>query len=233
MNGIRGNYRSSEFFIAARELDQRQTTLAEISAKLRRALDYCIHSDGTFRSGDFNSLLAKKFKEGSGYYGWVHLRYFLYEYELDLLAGSRQKKVEWGDLLKTKKDWISVEHIYPQTPTSGWESAFATVPGEQRRNFNGSLGNLLLLSTSINSSLQNDDFESKKRPKFDKGDRTKKIRNGYADGSHSEIEVAAYDSWGPDEIRERGLKLLGFLEMRWKIRFRDEERERLLFLDFA
>ena len=85
---------------------------------------------------------------------------------------------------------------------------------------------------SINSSLQNDSFEDKKRPKFDK--QNKKIRNGYSDGSHSEIEVtevAQNSSWGPDEIKSRGLKILRFMEDRWDFQFKDDtEREKLLFL---
>jgi hypothetical protein len=93
------------------------------------------------------------------------------------------------------------------------------------------LGNLLLLSMWINSSLQNDSFENKKRVKLDHSG--KKIRNGYADGSHSEIEVSRIASWGPLQIRERGIQLLRFMEIRWGFRFKNnEERERLLFLDF-
>ena len=91
----------------------------------------------------------------------------------------------------------------------------------------GSIGNLLLLSLSINSSLQNDSFALKKRPKVNV--EGKKLRNGYADGSHSEIEVSTQKAWGPDQIRERGLRLLQFMENRWDFRFKnDAEREELL-----
>jgi hypothetical protein len=96
--------------------------------------------------------------------------------------------------------------------------------------YGASLGNLLLLSMLINSSLQNDSFENKKSARFDASG--KKIRNGYADGSHSEIEVSQIAAWGPDQIRDRGLKLLRFMESRWDFKFKnDDERERLLFLD--
>ena len=86
----------------------------------------------------------------------------------------------------------------------------------------------MLLSSAINSSLQNDAFTDKKKPKY--RDETK-LRNGYADGSHSEIEVSESEDWGPGEIRERGIRLLKFLEKRWDIRFADDEaREELLFI---
>ena len=101
---------------------------------------------------------------------------------------------------------------------------------EDRLRYNGTLGNLLLLSTSINSSLQNDSFAAKKHPKRDADG--KKLRNGYSDGSHSEIEVSANVSWGPDQIHDRGIALLKFLEERWAVRIIDEDREKLLFLNF-
>jgi len=80
---------------------------------------------------------------------------------------------------------------------------------------------------SINTQLQNYSFDDKKHAKVTNG---KKIRNGYSDGSHSEIEVAKNSSWGPDQIRARGIEFLKFMEGRWEIHFKsDEDRERLLF----
>jgi len=51
------------------------------------------------------------------------------------------------------------------------------------------------------------------------------IRHGYRDGSHSEIEVAENTNWTASEIKNRGLKLLTFLEKRWAVRIGDEERK--------
>ncbi len=59
-----------------------------------------------------------------------------------------------------------------------------------------------------------------------------KLRAGYADGSHSEIEISRCDSWGPPEIYARGIRLLKFMEQRWDIHFHDEQsRAELLFID--
>ncbi len=157
------------------------------------------------------------------------MRYFLYEYELGLLSGSHQRKVDWADLLKTPKDKISIEHIYPQSETTAWKPAFRGIRKRDREAYRNGLWNLLLLSAAINSSLQNDAFAEKKKPKFNRDGS--KLRNGYADGSHSEIEVSHCEDWGPDEIRERGIRLLGFMEKRWDIRFADDQaREELLFI---
>ena len=117
---------------------------------------------------------------------------------MNLLSESRQQKVFWNELLKTPKDKISIEHIFPQNATDYWKDSFQAIPEKDYSFYSGSLGNLLLLSMSINSSLQNDTFEEKKDPKFnDNGD---KIRNGYSDGSHSEIEVTKYEQWTDKEI---------------------------------
>lgn len=232
MNSAMANYGSSEFYNVARAIDRGEITTHTIIEKLRERLSYTLNDDGTFRYYDFYNNLFKKFKSGSGYYGWFGLRYFLYEYEVSLLSESRQKKVEWNDLLKTDKDKLSIEHIYPQTETVEWEVFFETVDVSHKRFYIATIGNLLLLSMSINASLQNDSFNDKKRAKFDSAG--KKIRNGYSDGSHAEIEVAYNLSWGPKEINTRGIKLLKFMEDRWNFRFKnDGERNQMLFLNFV
>lgn len=147
-----------------------------------------------------------------------------------LLSQSRQQKVTWDDLLKTPKDKISIEHIFPQTPTDVWKNIFSDVMEENYCYYSGSIGSLLMLSMSINSSLQNDTFNEMKHPKT--GDSGEKIRNGYSDGSHSEIEVSKYDDWNSAKIEDRCLQLLTFMEKRWDIKFKDEQdKKSLLFLD--
>jgi uncharacterized protein with ParB-like and HNH nuclease domain len=229
LSSARANYRSSEFYNAARALDRHEIDFEDILQKLEKDLAYAFNENGTFRDDDFYNLLFKKFKSGSGYYGWSGIRYFLYEYELSLLTGSVQKKVDWNDLLRTEKDKISIEHVYPQTETAEWAKMFKDIKKKDRLAYGATLGNLLLLSAAINSSLQNDSFSAKKSAKYDTSGH--KLRNGYSDGSHSEIEVSQNESWGPDEIRKRGLDLLRFMEKRWGFEFESEhERERLLFL---
>jgi len=231
LNFSMSNHGSSDFYNAARSFDRGEFSIQSIIQKLNERLSYSFNKDGSFQSRFFFNYLYKKFKSGAGYYGWPYLRYFLYEYESSLLTESRQQKVYWSDFLKSEKDKISIEHIYPQSASDEWVIPFANINLYQRKNYCGSLGNLLLLSMSINSSLQNDSFANKKNAKYNSNGE--KIRNGYSDGCHSEIEVHLHDAWGPEQIQKRGLKLLRFLENRWDIRFsNDEEREKLLFLDF-
>ena len=83
---------------------------------------------------------------------------------------------------------------------------------------------------SINASLQNDDFDDKKNPKFN--DARNKIRNGYSDGSHSEIAVSQNKKWTPEVIKKRGQVLLTFMENRWNFKFKDDQTKAdLLFIN--
>lgn len=228
MNATQASYGSSVFYNLARALDRKEKNINDISDAIKEQLKDAFNDDGTLIKDYFQNILANKFKNGTGYYSWSGLRYFLYEYETSLLEESRQKKVHWSDLLNSDKDKISIEHIYPQTETVEWAEHFKEIAPDRRGLYSGTLGNLLLLSMSINSSLQNDSFIDKKFVKLNtKGD---KIRNGYSDGSHSEIEVSNNPNWGPIEIRDRGIRLLGFMEKRWGFNFRISEKEDLLFL---
>ena len=229
LSAARANYRSSEFFNAARGIDSGEIDFDSISERLQGNLAFTFNEDGSLRIDDFWNLLYKKFQNGSGYYGWPGIRYFLYEYELSLFSAGVQKKIDWNDLLRSETDKISIEHIYPQTETAEWSKAFKGMKKKERSAYSASLGNLLLLSSAINSALQNDTFDVKKNAKYGSGGQ--KLRHGFYDGSHSEIEVSQYDAWGPDQIHERGINLLCFMEKRWGFTFQTgEERERLLFL---
>jgi hypothetical protein len=151
---------------------------------------------------------------------------------MEKVRNRGNQKIDWKLFVKGEKDKVSIEHIYPQTPNlKCWKDAFKEVNKKNKEFLNGTLGNLLPLSKSINSSLQNDCFADKKNPKYN--DRREKIRQGYNDGSHSEIEVAEYEEWNAQTILDRGLKLLSFMEKRWDLKFKDEDAKlELLFLGF-
>ncbi|RZJ94041.1 MAG: DUF262 domain-containing protein, partial [Hymenobacter sp.] len=125
----------------------------------------------------FQSIVDEWFNAGSkeGYYSWPGLTYFLYEHEEQLQQhASGNPKVKWSFAQKRAQ---SIEHIYPQTPENKcWKDSFKGYKKSQLVFFQGSLGNLLPLSQSINSSLQNDCFNDKKKPKYE---NNKRIRQGY------------------------------------------------------
>jgi len=59
------------------------------------------------------------------------------------------------------------------------------------------------------------------------------MRNGYANGSYSELEVADNPGWTSLEIMKRGMSLLEFMEHRWEINLGSKENKLdLLHLSF-
>jgi uncharacterized protein with ParB-like and HNH nuclease domain len=231
-------YRNSEFYRAARQFRNNELNVDDVINKLQINMDRWLFytpensSEICFDYGHFQKYLEKQFKNGGGYYYWNGLRYFLYEYEMEKVRQRGSQKIDWKLFVKGEKDRISIEHIYPQTPDNKcWKETFKGYKKAEINIFQGTLGNLLPLSQSINSSLQNDCFVDKKNPKYN--ERKEKIRQGYSDGSHSEIEVSTYDEWNPDNILERGLNLIEFMEKRWNIKFEnDYAKTELLFLEF-
>lgn len=230
-------YRNSEFYRAARQLRKNELSVDTIIKRLNERMDYCFYTpenstESYFDYTYFQKFIDKKFKTGGGYYYWNGLRYFLYEYEMEKVRLRGSQKIDWKLFVKGEKDRVSIEHIYPQTPTDKyWKTKFKDYKKSQQPYFQGTLGNLLPLSQSINSSLQNDSFPDKKSPKFNES--LEKIRQGYSDGSHSEIEVSGYEDWNPDNIYDRGFKLLEFMEKRWDLRFENDlAKSELLFLKF-
>lgn len=231
-------YRNSEFYRASRKLRKNELSVEDIISTLQERMNYCFYTiegdDKTtyFEHTYFQKFIDKKFKRGGGFYHWNGLRYFLYEHEMEKVRQRGSQKIDWKLFVKGEKDKVSIEHIYPQTPDhKKWISSFKNQKEINQKFFQGSLGNLLPLSQSINSSLQNDCFIDKKKPKYN--DRKEKIRQGYLDGSHSEIEVSRYPEWNAETILERGNKLLEFMERRWDIEFEGEyAKAELLFLDF-
>ncbi len=155
--------------------------------------------------------INRYFKNYDGFYSWSDLKYVLFEYEAELAKDRNMPRISsWEYFTKTPKDKVSIEHIYPQKPSKWyWRNQFRKYTSEEERHcLTNSLGNLLALSMSVNSSLQSDDFKNKKQNRY-----------GYDKGSYSEGEVANCDDWTPETILERGLHLLEFIEKRWNITF--------------
>ena len=177
-----------------------------------------------------NELYHKK----EGFYSWSGLRYFLYEYELFLQKEAKgDEKVSWNDFSKRKKD-ETIEHIYPQTADNPYWEEFvnsSTKSKIEKDRLLHSIGNLLLLSRSKNSELQNYDFPFKKKHINKQGNNT-----GFFNGSYSEIKVSEQENWTAEAIKERSEKMLAFMDKRWNIDFKswvDFNVDKILGLDFV
>ena len=196
---------SNVSYTYARDLLKGNKEISEITEFFRKNTDENL--DGMMTA--FANDMKRHFSNYDGYYSWVGLKYVLFEYEAELAKGRNMPRISsWEYFTKTPKDKVSIEHIYPQKPSKWyWRNQFRKYPSDAEKHaLANSLGNLLALSMSVNSSLQNDDFKSKKQNRY-----------GYDKGSYSEGEVAILDDWTPEEILKRGIHLLEFIEKRWNL----------------
>jgi uncharacterized protein with ParB-like and HNH nuclease domain len=217
----RANTGDTEFFSMSRDLLTGKKMITEVIETI---------DDWVAKYYDPEKFLAhiqEKYElDRDGFYHWDGVRYFLYEHEQWLKEKGKQatSKLSWETLKTSKKDHVTLEHIFPQKPDdSYWTSHFGYLNEGDRRYLTHSLGNLLPLSRSKNSSLQNDSFPLK-------------VNNGsgvgYYNGSVSENEVAQTKDWTPIEIFNRGFSLLVFMETRWNVVLGDFEfKGQLLHLD--
>ena len=212
------SFKSSEYYRKTREVYMGNMSLSYVTEDLINTTNE--NRDDAVRV--FVTRMNKRFISQDGFYSWRELRYFLYEYEYSLASQYKLDKLSWADLTKVVKDKITVEHILPQTPTKlYWRNNFRQFTQEEIKTLSASLGNMLPLSQSINSKLQNDSFDDKKA-------------RGYSNGCHCEVEISKEDSWDAKHIYDRGMKLLSFMETRWDFKFEDiKQKEDLLHISFV
>ena len=173
----------------------------------------------------FNIKEMKKFFKTHGFYKWPGIRYFLYEYDLNLYEKSKTKRIKLDWEYFTNSDYQTVEHIYPQNPRAKcWTDTFAKYTAKQRTCLRNSLGNLVPLSRSKNSSLQNKCFMDKVA--------NENNTTGFRYGCYSENELTQYNDWTAIHILERGLRLLSFMEKRWNLNIGTTE-EKIDFLNLS
>ena len=216
-------FRSSEYYRAARSLYLKEMDIDDLINDITDTTDANIE----YALPNYITKIEKHFDNRGGFYYWNSIKYFLYEYEYQLAKKNNLDKVSWEMFTKTEKDKVSIEHILPQTPSKYyWRNQFRQFSGEEIELLSCAIGNLLPLSQSINSALQNDSFEDKKTSKNGG-------RRGYQNGSHSEIEVAQETDWTADRIYNRSKKLLEFMENRWRFSFTSEQMNKLIYVTWV
>ncbi len=223
LGNFNASFCSSEYYRASRSLHLNEMTLEDLVADIVETTDANIE----YAIPNFVTKIEKHFSNGGGFYYWNSIRYFLYEYETSLAQKNNIDRIgSWEMFTKTEKDKVSIEHILPQTPSKYyWQNQYRQFTDEEVEMLAGALGNLLPLSQSVNSSLQNDSFYDKKT--------TKAGRRGYENGCHSEIEVAKYNDWTAENIYTRSKELLEFMENRWEFSFNNEQLDKLVYVNFA
>lgn len=241
----RSNTGDSEFYRKAREVLEGRNSIAEVTDEINRwtAEHYSYER--------FIELIKNKYIDGKpGFYHWDGIRYFLYEYNMDLNKKSMQPNLkdldDWPKFVKPNKNDETIEHIYPQNPSSNpkcscepqcremqcsntWAAWYRGYDKDQNTKLLHSMGNLVPLSPGKNSSLANGEFSQKIKTVRD----AKEV--GFFNGSAAENEIAQESTWKAEQILKRGLKLLDFLETRWQTptKMTREDKVRLLQLDFV
>ena len=102
----------------------------------------------------------------------------------------------------------SIEHVLPQTVTTGseWEQLWTL---EDREYWTNRIGNLLLLSRAKNAEAQNYDFATKKERYF-------RIKSGVTPYA-STTQVLGYDRWTVEEVKTRQETLLDVFRRNWRL----------------
>ncbi|MCR5436232.1 MAG: DUF4268 domain-containing protein [Treponema sp.] len=214
------SYKSSDYYKKARDLYLGRITIEEITDDLNETTNN--NTENALET--FISKMHRRFDSDEGFYSWHDLKYFLFEYEYSLAEKLKRLdnlKIDWISFTSVTKGKYSIEHILPQTPKKFyWKNNFRQFTSIEIKKLTGSLGNMLPLSQAINSSLQNDTFDEKKK-------------RGYSNGSYCELEVAKETDWTADRIYNRGLMLLDFMETRWDFKFANQQqKEDLLYINF-
>lgn len=219
---VPSNYKDSQFYHLSQKLNKNEITLKNLCEYLEKIDD--IDDKGNISLNEILPVFKKYFDKYEGFYSksWkLYLKYFLYEYEISKVKNKKDTTIE------NPKDWFSdqsentIEHIYPRDPEEkyGWIKDFEKYTDQQRHCFKNTLGNLLPLSKSVNSSLKNHSFAEKKER--------------YQQGCKSEYEVSLEPNWTPENIVKRSLNLLDFMQEHWQFKFSsDNDKYKFLNLEF-
>ncbi len=211
----------SEFYRLAGQLYRGEKTSAEATETVGTLTNFYFSAEKSIAN------MRDLFQRENGFYSWDGLRYFLFEYEQYVRERAQMAtpRLSWEDLNSTKRDQVSIEHIYPASPVAGDWPDFEERPEGERALLRHSLGNLLALSQRRNSSLSNRPFAKKRQD-------AEGVR-GYFNGSYSEVAVAQFQDWTANSILNRGLAMLHFLEERWSAPLGSRiEKVRFLNLEF-
>lgn len=106
----------------------------------------------------------------------------------------------------------SLEHIMPKKWRNSWTLSDNSVSAEERDRKLLTLGNLTIITQSLNSSIRDADWQTKKSGKGDKGGLTK-----YANGIETLSNYLNLDSWNESSIKGRADDLAAKALSIWKI----------------
>ena len=198
------------------KLVQGEITVLGICDKIEKITNIVVNDEKVI------SELIEYYRD-SGFYEEEFLPYFLCEYEVHLAKISRSGIEKIDRVSYFNSGYNSIEHIYPiNSKHKYWLDMFSGFDDEQKESLKHSLGNFVALSKMKNARLANKPFPDKRDGRQSKA--------CYRYGTYSEIELTEYSDWGPQEIKKRGLKLINFLQDRWRIKIGETSNDKIDFL---
>lgn len=106
----------------------------------------------------------------------------------------------------------SLEHLMPKKWTNNWGSLPTQDQIINRNRKLLTLGNLTIITQSLNSSIRDSDWKTKKEGKGEKGGLIE-----YASGLETMTKYLANDTWDEEKIEERAKDLYEIAEKAWAI----------------
>ena len=106
----------------------------------------------------------------------------------------------------------SLEHLMPKKWKNHWAFSGDDLAAENRNRKLLTLGNLTIITQSLNASIRDSDWRTKKIGKGDKGGLLK-----YAEGIETLTEYLSLDEWNEDAIDARANDLVEHALRIWNI----------------
>ena len=186
----------------ARRVHRDNLAVADFLRRLR-ALNLEYVSDDTFRRHLSDTHCYPNF-------GTRTVKYLLAEYEMKRRTTARDALAL--DLAQILSPEYETEHILPQHPKGGLNDEQAAAHDEIVHR----LGNLTIASKEWNRQMGNRPFDEKRDGRQDDESDCKTIcyRNSIL---HVQRDLARWEEWDDESIRERGNGIIAFALERWQI----------------
>lgn len=179
--GGRGGMLDTQYSIRAKEVGTKQITKA---SELKEAMRRYVPTDAEFEEAFATARVSRQ-----------HLaRYYLRALEKASKGIAQPEYVANEDVSD-----IDLEHVLPLNPNEDWDIDEDSAQAAQKL-----LGNMVLLRTSQNRDLGNQNFEAK---------RIVLAKSGY----DLTKQVGRYEQWGLTEIRERQANLAKLAVKTWPV----------------
>ncbi|HMG15316.1 MAG TPA: DUF262 domain-containing protein [Saprospiraceae bacterium] len=185
-----------------------------------------------------------KSRSNEGFLNWKYIKYFMGEYEESLhgkehlIQGKYTLELIFPPFVEIpKRDPQKIEKVkrFILDRNQNWGNCLNRIGKSGQMYLSYTLGNIILINRDPRwysvSTLAHYFSSSNGNALFNalSFDEKKCIR--HSNNSFCEKELYDKSDWGPSEILNRGIKLLNFLESRWRVQIDDQLKREILYLN--